>query len=269
MYYENLRHQYLNKTGRFSYWNPNNWSNTNSVSNTPVYNLNGQFPRYYRASDVQSPTIAAGLTLFGICGADVLQLARKVNTVIGECNTLGKGIVYETTELSSVNMDERSYLASGAQLIDGNYLWRISFAHPATQSPIIVRGAVTGITTAYNINGITDYINIPNSKFGIWWTSQYNEMPIVENPPVSEAERLGVLNLPGLNAFVYNPLTMTEAEEYRPPINAFAWTWPFDTGTGPALINNWLTEANRFSNVSPFAVINQSLIFDDWKNGLR
>lgn len=269
MYYENLRHQYLNKTGRFSYWNPNNYSNTNSVSNTPVYNVNGQFPRYFRAADVSNPTIAAGLTLYGVCGADVLQLARKVNTVVGECQNLGQGIVYETVELSSVNMDERSYLASGAQLVDGNYLWRISFAHPATQSPIIVRGAVTGITTAYNINGVTDYINIPNSKFGIWWTSQYNEMPIVENPPVSEAERLGVLNLPGLTAFVYNPLTMTEAEEYRPPINAFAWTWPSDAGTGPAVINNWLTEANRFSNVSPFAVINQSAINDDWKNGLR
>ena len=148
----------------------------------------------------------------GVCGAIRMALARKINTVIGECQTLGNGTVWETTYLAPMNMDERSYLISGAQKVDGNYLWRITFAHPATQSPIIVRGSQSGITTAYNINGVTDYINIPNNKFGIWWTTDRYEVPIVENPPVSEAERLGVLNLPGQTAFIYNPLTMTQAQ---------------------------------------------------------
>jgi hypothetical protein len=141
-----------------------------------------------------------------------MNLARPINTVLGELQTKGNGIVWETIYLAPVNMDERSYLISGAQKVDGDYLWRITFAHPATQSPIIVRGSVSGITTAYNINTVTDYINNPNSKFGIWWTSERYEVPVVENPPVSEAERLGVLNLPASPAFTYNPFTMTQAQ---------------------------------------------------------
>ncbi len=213
MYYENIRHQYLNKTGRYSYWNPATYDMTSS-DGTPLVYMNESVcfggRRYTQAQT--SPQKSGGLTCLGVCGAMRMELARKINTVIGECQTIGSGTVWETTYLAPMNMDERSYLISGAQKVDGNYLWRITFAHPATQSPIIVRGSQSGITTSYNINGITDYINIPNNKFGIWWTTDRYEVPIVENPPVSEAERLGVLNLPGQTAFIYNPLSMTQAQ---------------------------------------------------------
>jgi hypothetical protein len=210
MHFENIRHQYLNKTGRFTYWNPITYYNgTSSVgAQTPCENQ--RWPRSFDPGET-SPTLANGLTFYGCCGAISYNQAKRLNSVIGECHTLGKGIVWETVYLAPVNMDERSYLMSGAQKVDGNYLWRITFAHPATQSPIIVRGSVSGITTGYNVNGITNYIYEPNSKFGIWWTTDRYEIPIVENPPVSEAERLGVLNLPGASAFNYNPLTMTQA----------------------------------------------------------
>lgn len=214
MAYECIRHQYLNKTNRFAYWNPSDHCYVTSESNTPIHCTSGQFPAYYPPQAVISNprTPNRGITGLGVCGAIRMRLARKVNNVVGECQNLGKGIVYETISLDPVNMDERSYIASGAQLVDGSYLWRITFAHPATQSPIIVRGSVTGITTAYSVNGVTDYINIPNSKFGVWWTSNYYETPIVENPPVSEAERLNVLNLPEKPAYVYNPFTMTQGD---------------------------------------------------------
>lgn len=213
MYYENIRHQYLNKTGRYSYFNPPDLDMTAS-DGTPLAWMNSSVcfggRRYTQAQT--SPQKSGGLTCMGVCGAIRMALARKINTVIGECQTLGNGTVWETTYFAPMNMDERSYLISGAQKVDGNYLWRITFAHPATQSPIIVRGSQSGITTAYSINGVTDYINISNNKFGIWWTTDRYEVPIVENPPVSEAERLGVLNLPGQTAFIYNPLTMTQAQ---------------------------------------------------------
>jgi hypothetical protein len=209
MYYENIRHQYLNKTGRYAYWNPNQYAVTDSSGNRLPY-MNARFPRRFDPVRT-SPTLPNGLTSMGVCGAIMMNLARKINSVIGECQTLGNGTVWETTYLAPVNMDERSYFISGAQKVDGDYLWRITFAHPATQSPIIVRGSVSGITTAYNVNGVTNYINNPNSKFGIWWTSDRYEVPIVQNPPVSEAERLGVLNLPANPAFTYNPFTMTQA----------------------------------------------------------
>jgi|688.fasta_scaffold11457_7 Heparinase II/III-like protein. len=214
MYYENIRHQYLNKTGRYSYWNPSIYDMTAS-DGTPLSFMNESVcfggRRYTQAQT--SPTKIGGLTCMGICGAIKMALARKINTVIGECQTIGNGTVWETTYLAPMNMDERSYIISGAQKVDGNYVWRITFAHPATQSPIIVRGSVSGITTAYYVNGITNYIGTPNNKFGIWWNTDRYEIPVVENPPVSEAERLGVLNLPGASAFSYNPLTMTQAVE--------------------------------------------------------
>lgn len=211
MYYENIRQQYLNKTGRFTYWNPITYYNGTSSVGAQAPCENQRFPRRYTSDRTFNPPLANGLTFFGCCGAISYNQAKQVNSVIGECHTLGKGIVWETVYLAPVNMDERSYLMSGAQKVDGNYLWRITFAHPATQSPIIVRGSVSGITTGYNVSGITNYIYEPNSKFGIWWTTDRYEIPIVENPPVSEAERLGVLNLPGASAFSYNPLTMTQA----------------------------------------------------------
>jgi hypothetical protein len=214
MAYENIRHQYINKTNRFAYWNPGDHCYITSESNTPIHCTSGQWPLYYPPQAVLSNprTPNRGITGLGVCGAIRMQLARKINKVVDECQTLGKGIVYETISLDPVNMDERSYIASGAQLVDGSYLWRITFAHPVTQTPIIIRGSVTGVTTAYNVNGVTDYINIPNSKFGVWWSSNYYETPIVENPPVSEAERLNVLNLPTKPAFVYDPFTMEEAD---------------------------------------------------------
>ncbi len=214
MYYENIRHQYLNKTGRYSYWNPSTYDMTSS-DGTPLSYMNESAcfggRRYTQAQT--SPQKIGGLTCMGICGAIKIALARKINNVIGECQTIGNGTVWETTYLAPMNMDDRSYVISGAQKVDGNYVWRITFAHPATQSPIIVRGSVSGITTAYHVNGITNYIDSPNNKFGIWWTTDRYEIPVVENPPVSEAERLGVLNLPGASAFSYNPLTMTQAVE--------------------------------------------------------
>jgi hypothetical protein len=214
MYYENIRHQYLNKTGRYSYWNPSIYDMTAS-DGTPLSFMNESvcFGGRYYGSTQCNPLKINGLTCMGICGAIKMALARKINDVIGECQTIGNGTVWETTYLAPMNMDDRSYVISGAQKVDGNYVWRITFAHPATQSPIIVRGSVSGITTAYNVNGITNYIGTPNSKFGIWWTTDRYEIPVVENPPVSEAERLGVLNLPGASAFSYNPLTMTQAVE--------------------------------------------------------
>jgi hypothetical protein len=228
MYYENIRHQYLNKTGRYSYWNPSQYDMTSS-DGTPLSYMNESvcFGGRYYGSTQCNPLKINGLTCMGTCGAIKMALARKINTVIGECQILGNGTVWETPYLAPMNMDERSYIISGAQKVDGNYLWRITFAHPATQSPIIVRGSVTGITTAYSVNGITNYIDSPNSKFGIWWNSNRYEIPIVENPPVSEAERLGVLNLPENPAFEYNPFTMTEANT-RPKIIAFAWQWPYE-----------------------------------------
>ena len=228
MYYENIRHQYLNKTGRYSYWNPSDYDMTSS-DGTPLHIMNQSScfgGRYYGMTQT-NPQKIGGLTCMGVCGAIKMALARKINTVIGECQTIGNGTVWETAYLSPMNMDERSYIISGAQKVDGNYVWRITFAHPATQSPIIVKGSVTGITTAYSVNGVTNYIDSPNSKFGIWWTTDRYEVPIVENPPVSEAERLGLLNLPENPAFEYNPFTMTEANT-RPKINAFAWQWPYE-----------------------------------------
>jgi hypothetical protein len=214
MYYENIRHQYLNKTGRYSYWNPSDYDMTSSDGTpVPVMNQSTCFGgRYYTAAQT-SPTKPGGLTCMGVCGAIKMALAKKINDVIGECQTIGNGTVWETTYLAPMNMDDRSYIISGAQKVDGNYVWRITFAHPATQSPIIVRGSASGITTAYYVNGITNYIGSPNNKFGIWWNTDRYEIPVVENPPVSEAERLGVLNLPGASAFSYNPLTMTQAVE--------------------------------------------------------
>jgi len=212
MYYEAMRHQYLNKTSQFAYWNPFALlSSTTSFTNTTCIQISGFAPRYYPPSTT-TPTLANGVTFWGTCGAIAMNLTRKINKVVGECDQLGKGIVYETISLDAINMDNREYLASGAQLVDGSYLWRITFAHPVTQTPIIIRGSVTGVTTAYNVNGVTDYINIPNSKFGVWWSSNYYETPIVENPPVSEAERLNVLNLPANPAFVYDPFTMEQAD---------------------------------------------------------
>jgi len=236
MHFENIRHQYLNKTGRFTYWNPITYYNgTSSVgAQTPCENQ--MFPRSYASNQTFNPPLANGLTFYGCCGAISYNQAKRLNSIIGECHTLGNGIVWETVYLAPVNMDERSYLMSGAQKVDGNYLWRITFAHPATQSPIIVRGSVSGITTGYNVSGITNYIYEPNSKFGIWWTTDRYEIPIVENPPVSEAERLGLLNLPENPAFEYDPLTMTEANT-RPKINAFAWQWP----------NEWVWSGNEWS----------------------
>jgi len=211
MYYENMRHQYLNKTGRFTYWNPPQYTCTTSVSTSYMSGYGaGSFPRYFPQARTSDSRVG-GLTYFGVCGAMAMNLVRPINTVLGELQTKGNGIVWETIYLAPVNMDERSYLISGAQKVDGDYLWRITFAHPATQSPIIVRGSVSGITTGYNVNGITNYVYTGNNKFGIWWTTDRYEIPIVENPPVSEAERLGVLNLPGKTAFIYNPLTMVQA----------------------------------------------------------
>ena len=262
MYYENIRHQYLNKTGRYAWWNPNTYAVTDSSGNRLPY-MNARFPRRFDPART-SPTLPNGLTTMGVCGAIMMNLARKINSVIGECQTLGNGTVWETTYLAPVNMDEKSYFISGAQKVDGDYLWRITFAHPATQSPIIVRGSVSGITTAYNVNGVTNYINNPNSKFGIWWTTDRYEIPIVENPPVSEAERLGVLNLPENPPFEYNPFTMTEANT-RPKINAFAWNWPGSTGNSTTSLNVWNANANLFDYVSPLAFFSSDTVNQDWK----
>jgi hypothetical protein len=268
MYYENMRHQYLNKTGRFSYWNPPQYTCTTSISTSYMSGVGaGNFPQYFPQSTTSNPIRTGGLTYFGVCGAMAMNLARPINTVLGELQTKGNGIVWETIYLAPVNMDERSYLISGAQKVDGDYLWRITFAHPATQSPIIIRGSQSGITTSYNINGVTDYVNNPNSKFGVWWTSDRYEVPIVENPPVSEAERLNVLNLPENPAFEYNPFTMTEANP-RPKINAFAFNWPFDTGSDPTTLNNWAANVNLFDYVSPLAFFTQRTLNDDWKDGI-
>ena len=206
LYYENIRHQYLNKTWNYSYWNP--------LSYVCVWGLSGGSPTEIGQAQNQkfplgySPSIRSGVTCMGICGDVAYTLARKVNTVIKECNTLGSGIVSETMYLAPVNMDEREYLLSGAQLTNGSYLWRITFTHPATSSVYIqgnISGSGTGIT--YDVAGITDYINFGNNKFGVWWSTNQYEIPILTNPPVPEAQRLGVLNLP-MNGITYNPLTM-------------------------------------------------------------
>jgi len=266
MYYENIRHQYLNKTRRYSYWNPISYYYNTTSDGQNLPSANNVYPLRYDAAQT-TPTLAQGITCMGICGYLAMKNARKVNTVLNECQTLGNGIVYETMYLAPINMDERSYLMSGAQLVDGSYLWRVTFAHPATQSPITIRGSVSGITTAYNINGVTDYINIQNSKFGVWWTSKLYEIPIVENPPVSEAERLGLFNLPTNPAFVYNPFTMKQAQ-VRPPIQAFAWAWPGSTGNSITDINNWISTSSLYDNVTPIVSINAQYLNDDWKDGL-
>jgi hypothetical protein len=266
MYYENIRHQYLNKTGRYQWWNPTYWSVTDS-NGKRLPSMNAIFPRRFDPIRTFNPQLANGLTSMGVCGSIMMNLGRKINNVIGECNTLGNGIIWETVYLAPMNMDERSYLISGAQKVDGNYLWRITFAHPATQSPINIVGSVSGITTSYNINGVTDYINNPNSKFGVWWTSDRYEIPVVVNPPISEAERLNVLNLPENPAFEYDPLTMTEANP-RPKINAFAYNWPFDTGSDTTTLNNWAANVNLFNYVSPLVFFTQRTLNDDWKDGI-
>ena len=197
MFYENIRHQYLNKTWKYSYWNP--------VSYTSTWNSAGPM---VRAENQRFPRVVSGVTSYGVCGAVAMNLARKVNEVIHECNIQSNGIVSETMYLAPVNMDEREYLMSGAQLIDGRYLWRITFANPATAN-IQVQGSVTSQITTYNIAGITNFINIGNNKFGVWWYSDVYELPIVLNPPEPEAKRLEVLNLP-INGITYNPFFMLQ-----------------------------------------------------------
>jgi hypothetical protein len=195
MFYENMRHQYINKTWKYSYWNP--------VSYTCAYNTGGPIAP---AENQRFPRVTAGVTSFGVCGALAMDLARKVNDVVHECNTIAGGVVSETMYLAPVNFDEREYLMSGAQLVNGTYLWRVTFAHPATSS-VTIQGSVTGQPTIYNIAGVTNFIKNGNNKFGVWWTTNTYELPIVTNPPVPEAQRLGVLNLP-INGITYNPLTM-------------------------------------------------------------
>lgn len=198
-YYENIRHQYLHKMWKVAYWNPVSYSSTWSPQGAQIYVENQMFPRSVN-----------GFTTFGVCGAIAMAQARKINDVVHECNTLGGGIVSETMYLVPVNHDEREYIISGAQLVNGNYLWRISFAHPVTNpSGIYIRGSVRGDATGvtYNVAGITNYIKIGNNKFGVWWTSDVYELPIVTNPPIAEAQRLGVLNLPE-SGITYNPYTM-------------------------------------------------------------
>jgi hypothetical protein len=195
MFYENMRHQYLNKVWKYSYWNP--------VSYTCTYNTGGPIAP---AENQRFPRVTAGVTSFGVCGAIAMDLARKVNDVVHECNTIAGGIVSETMYLAPVNFDEREYLMSGAQLVNGTYLWRVTFAHPATSS-VTIQGSVTGQPTTYNVAGVTNFIKNGNNKFGVWWTTNTYELPVVTNPPVPEAQRLGVLNLP-INGITYNPLTM-------------------------------------------------------------
>lgn len=196
MFYENVRHQYLNKTWKYSYWNP--------VSYTCTWNSAGPM---VRAENQRFPRVVSGVTSYGVCGAVAMNLARKLNDVIHECNIQSNGIVSETMYLAPINMDEREYVFSGAQLIDGRYLWRITFANPVNVDNIQVQGSVTSSITNYNVSGITNFINEPNNKFGIWWYSDVYEIPIVLNPPVSEAQRLGVVNLPTAG-ITYNPLYM-------------------------------------------------------------
>jgi len=198
MFYENIRHQYLNKTWKYSYWNP--------VSYTCVWNSAGPI---VRAENQRFPRVVSGVTSFGVCGAVAMDLARKVNDVIHECNVQSNGIVSETMYLAPVNMDEREYISSGAQLVDGRYLWRITFANPVTVDPIQIQGSVTSSVTNYNVSGVTNFIKEGNNKFGVWWYSDTYEIPIVLNPPEPEAKRLGVLNLP-INGITYNPLYMKQ-----------------------------------------------------------
>lgn len=195
MFYENMRHQYLNKTWKYSYWNP--------VSYTCAYNSGGPIGP---SENQRFPRVVGGITGFGVCGALAMNLARKVNDVVHECNTIAGGIVSETMYLAPVNMDEREYLMSGAQLANGSYLWRVTFAHPASSS-VQIQGSVSAQTTTYDVAGVTNFIKVGNNKFGVWWTSNTYEIPIVLNPPQPEAQRMGVLNLP-INGITYNPLYM-------------------------------------------------------------
>jgi hypothetical protein len=60
---------------------------------------------------------------------------------------------------------------------------------------------------------------------------------------------------------------MTEANT-RPKINAFAWNWPFDTGSDTTTLNNWAANVNLFDYVSPLAFFTQRTLNDDWKDGI-
>lgn len=198
-YYENVRHQYLNKIWKIAYWNPVSYSCTWAPQGGQIWVENRAFP-----------ATNSGFTTFGVCGAIAMNLARKLNDVVHECNTLGSGIISETMYLAPINHDEREYIMSGAQLVNGNYLWRISFAHPVTDpSGIYIRGSINGDASGqtYNVAGITNYIKNGNNKFGVWWTSNVYELPIVTNPPIPEAQRLGVLNLPE-SGITYDPYRM-------------------------------------------------------------
>jgi len=217
LYYENIRHQYLNKVGRYSYWSIFGYTCVTTSVGGQVPSDNQVFPRRMLREATRNPELPNGLTSFGICGAIAMVLSRKVNTVIGECDTIGNGIVKETVNLAPINLDERTYLASGAQKIDGNFLWRITFANPATDpSQIIIRGSCSGITTGYNVSGITDYINNSNNKFGVWWTTGNLEYPIVDNPPIPEARRFDLVNLPENPKLMFNAVTTAEARQAIP-----------------------------------------------------
>lgn len=198
MWYENVRHQYLNKAGKVMFYNTPQYADVECMSGSNVYTTN-----------IPQPTVVGGVTFLGVCGAYSYRKARELNDVLDECNNLANGIVSETMYLAPVNRDEREYLISGAQLTNGSYLWRITFAHPAT-SPVYIRGSVTNNTSGvtYDIAGVTNFINSANNKFGVWWTSSTYEIPIVTNPPISEAQRLGVVNLPSNPGITYNPFTM-------------------------------------------------------------
>jgi len=49
------------------------------------------------------------------------------------------------------------------------------------------------------------------------------------------------------------------------PINAFAWSWPGNTGTDATSLNIWNANVNLFNYVSPLVFFSSDTINQDWK----
>jgi|694.fasta_scaffold15594_8 hypothetical protein len=214
---ENFRHAFLHKANAFTTWgggeyscvvNPGRtepvpqWNRNTKVLAWPV--LNPDEVRGILGNDkvVAAPTGVCGFTLGGVCGDLVYRGGMRVNTLLHECNTTCKGMVNETMYLAPVNNSEKEYHISGAQLVDGSYMWRITFLHPASEV-INVRGSVTNQITQYNIAGVTNFIDNANHHRGVWWSSSTYEIPVVLNPPqpINPGLPAGTTTWNGVSAF--------------------------------------------------------------------
>jgi len=138
--------------------------------------------------------------------------------------------------------------------------------HTGNTNGISITGSGTGWTAAWdNVTmGITSNFSITIGQTGF---NDFTQL-VASGTNIGNArvhKMLNISTLSTITAGVTFSLSTTLVVQPTMPINAFAWSWPGNTGTDATSLNIWNANVNLFNYVSPLVFFSSDTINQDWK----